>query len=506
MRFLKIIIILNIFVFLLSLCGVCFAYINQANSIAYLVVGQTDTNSGDANQGGGISANGLDRPIGVNIYASKLFISDVDNNRVLIYNTIPTSNNASANVVIGQTDMTSGDDNQGGAVGANTIFSPRMAYVYNNKLFVVDRDNNRVLIFNTIPTSNNASADVVIGQPDMISNSANQGLPNPAANTLRSPRSVLVVDGKLIITDSNNHRVLIYNSIPTSNDASANIVIGQTDMVSGDENQGGAVAANTLYNPRSIAIVEGKLVISDTSNNRVLIYNSVPSSNNATANIAVGQSDFNSGLPNQGGSVSANGFNSPHGLSVDENHLFVDDLSNNRVLIFNSIPISNNASADIVIGQADMTSNTANQGGSVAANTLSGVIDSFVYGGNLYLADRDNNRILVYKLGPDFLSFSISTSPVNGSKNKVILNITSIGAYQMMISNYPDFREGVWEANSPTKEWILLGDGEQTVYAKLRDYALYESGVLSVSTNLPKSGMDNYWIYLPLMKSGFRPY
>ena len=43
------------------------------------------------------------------------------------------------------------------------------------KLFIADTRNNRVLIYNSIPTENNASADVVIGQPDMVSNSANQG-------------------------------------------------------------------------------------------------------------------------------------------------------------------------------------------------------------------------------------------------------------------------------------------------------------------------------------------
>ncbi|MBU2595375.1 hypothetical protein KJ713_00905, partial [Patescibacteria group bacterium] len=216
-----------------SLPANSYAYISQTNSSAYLVIGQADFISNSANQGGGISAKGLDKPIGVNVYNSKMFIAEGSNNRVIIFNSIPTSNNVSADVVIGQADMTSGSANQGGAVGANTLDTPRMAYVYNNKLFIVDRNNHRVLIFNSVPTSNNASADVVIGQPNMISNSANQGLPNPAANTLSSPRSVLVADGKLIISDWDNNRVIIFNSIPTSNNVSADVVIGQADMTSG---------------------------------------------------------------------------------------------------------------------------------------------------------------------------------------------------------------------------------------------------------------------------------
>ena len=44
-------------------------------------------------------------------------------------------------------------------------------------LIVADEGNNRVLIYNNIGSlgATNGSADVVIGQPDMVSNSPNQG-------------------------------------------------------------------------------------------------------------------------------------------------------------------------------------------------------------------------------------------------------------------------------------------------------------------------------------------
>ncbi len=43
---------------------------------------------------------------------------------------------------------------------------PQGVWIQGSKLFVADTQNNRVLIWNTIPTQNNQPADVVLGQPD----------------------------------------------------------------------------------------------------------------------------------------------------------------------------------------------------------------------------------------------------------------------------------------------------------------------------------------------------
>ena len=43
---------------------------------------------------------------------------------------------------------------------------PRFALSDGTRLFVADGGNDRVLIYNTIPTQNAAAADVILGQPD----------------------------------------------------------------------------------------------------------------------------------------------------------------------------------------------------------------------------------------------------------------------------------------------------------------------------------------------------
>src|SRR3989304_2747584 len=61
----------------------------------------------------------------------------------------------------------------------------------------------------------NSRASLVIGQADIASNSANQGGAGfRNANTLYSPRGLLFAEGKLLVADSLNHRVLIFNSLP----------------------------------------------------------------------------------------------------------------------------------------------------------------------------------------------------------------------------------------------------------------------------------------------------
>jgi len=431
------------------------------NATIDTVVGQPDKNSGAANQGGSVGANTLWYPISARIINNKLFVSDSNNNRVLIFNSVPASDNASADLVIGQTDMNSNSTNQGGTPDANTLNNPTDTVSEGTKLFIQDGYNNRVLIFNSIPIASNASADLVIGQTDMTSNSfgttaSNMYYPNGGlaisgtklfvgdsnnnrvlvfnnyntvsngsgtdlvvgqidfthglvngefinANGFHYPNGLTSDGTNLIVSDCSNNRVLVYNSIPTSNNAPANVVIGQPDMYGGSNNQGGSVGANTLNCPGGVYTDGTKLFIADYSNHRVLIFNHIPNSNNASADVVIGQPDMSSNSSNQGGSVVANTLSSPQSVSYDSSSekLVISDQSNNRVLIFNSVPTSNNASADVVVGQQDMASNSDNQGGSVAANTLDGPDCSRIVKGKLLVCDISNSRVLIFNTIPN---------------------------------------------------------------------------------------------------------
>ncbi len=370
------------------------------NMPASFVIGQTSLNQGNANQGGSASGNTVANPYNVFCADSKIFIADYSNSRVLIYNHIPESNNVSADVVVGQQNMTTNSVNQGGSAAANTLQGVDMAISDGNKMYIADPQNHRVLIYNSIPETNNASADVVVGQTTFSGASIDQG-GSASANTLHFPQGVWVDNNKLFIADAFNHRVLIYNSIPTSNNASADVVIGQADMTSESANQGGSADANTLNFPTNVIVYNGKLIISDTSNNRVLIYNSIPTTNNAPADIVVGQQSFTQTSANQGGSVALNTLVGPRHAWIGDGRLFIPEESgsgSNRVLVYNSIPNQNNAPADIIIGQSNGTSSAANQGNSSPlANTLRRPAGGTFCNNTLFIADRINSRILLYK-------------------------------------------------------------------------------------------------------------
>jgi hypothetical protein len=156
------------------------------------------------------------------IYGTRLIACDSGNNRVLIWNTIPTAANVNANIVLGQADFTSSSENRGGSVAANTLSSPVDAWTDGTKLVVSDEGNNRVLIWSAFPTTSGQAADVVIGQSDMEADSS--GL---SAYELSKPYFIASDGTRLIINDQDNHRNLVFNTIPTANGASADSVIGQ---------------------------------------------------------------------------------------------------------------------------------------------------------------------------------------------------------------------------------------------------------------------------------------
>jgi len=86
------------------------------------------------------------------------------------------------------------------------------------------------------------------------------------------------------------------------------------------------------------------------------------------------------------------------------NRVFVADYGNNRVLVFSTSTITNGENASGVLGQANYTTNSANQGSTTQQNGLSGPV-SLVYDSvykRLFVADGSNNRVLVFSVPATF--------------------------------------------------------------------------------------------------------
>lgn len=109
----------------------------------------------------------------------------------------------------------------------------------------------------------------------------------------------------------------------------------------------------------------------------------------------VGQPDAVTRTANSTG-VNASGLAFPIGTATDgAGNLYVADSENNRVLIYFS-PFTTDRVADRVLGQSDFNSNMANPGGP-SASTLSNPSGVAVdKQGNVWVADSSNHRVLEY--------------------------------------------------------------------------------------------------------------
>ncbi|MEJ2060807.1 MAG: hypothetical protein P8Y64_10025, partial [Gammaproteobacteria bacterium] len=210
-----------------------------------------------------------------------------------------------------------------------------------------------------------------------------------AVGGLASNETIAVGGGKFVVTDSANNRVLIWNSVPTS-DTPPDLVLGQVDFTGTSPNQGGSVSAKTMSHPAGVWTDGQRLVVLDEYNNRILIWNSFPTTNDQPPDLVLGQPDFTSTISP---SAAANTLNDPYdGVWVNGPQLFVCDTGNNRVLIWNSWPTQNGQAADAVLGQPDFTSTT----GGTTASLMSAPDGLYVYGRQLIVADQNNNRSLVF--------------------------------------------------------------------------------------------------------------
>jgi hypothetical protein len=343
--------------------------------------------SGGLNASGTIGAQGFDDPLSAGAGTGPYYVPDFGNNRVLGFTEIPTSNGATAAFVLGQPDFTS----HGGGTSAQSFSGPIACAVSDGKLFVADYSNNRVLIWNSLPASN-VAADVVVGQPDFTTGPAG----SISRERLFVPLDVTVVDGKLIVADRGNRRILIWESIPTTNGAPADLVVGQTDFTTSTS----GLSRTEVNSPNHVWSDGRRLVVGDNENDRVLIWNAFPTVNGQAADVVVGAPNFTAAATNV---ASATTFRGIAGVASDGISLFVTDIGSNRILTFRPFPTSNGAAAVGVIGQDSFTAIAANDqnqdgvdDGSPTERTLSNPSTIRVEGNRLIVADGDNNRLMIY--------------------------------------------------------------------------------------------------------------
>ena len=182
-------------------------------------------------------------------------------------------------------------------------------------------------------------------------------------NPLLAPRGVWTVGGRLIVADTGQNRVFIWNRVPDTEFAEPDLVLGQVDVADTGRNAGGHTTAHTLQYPSGLWSDGERLIVADAWNHRVLIWTKFPTSSGQSKrgtapDVVIGQADFSGNQPNIGGigtSPSGRSLNWPYGVFSDGKRLWIADTGNRRVLVYDQIPTESFAEADGLIGKPGFT-------------------------------------------------------------------------------------------------------------------------------------------------------
>jgi uncharacterized protein (TIGR03437 family) len=395
---------------------------------AKAVFGQPDLLSFRGNRGATqASESGFQTPTGAVIANNEVYLADSGNNRVLVmplsgptlgaatrvqgqigfnYRSINLVEGRELFLATGQTALPGGAGNVllGAAVVIDRGSNPP-------RLYISDTYNNRILGFADARLVKPGDfADIIIGQTSQFETKANsptadvdqvtdQGLLQPAG---------LAVDanGNLYVADSGNGRILRF-ARPFEQAQKfgqrANLVIGQSSFTIKitDPTQ------RNMARPYGLAFtVEGHLLASDLSHNRVLLFRRAGTgdfSNGQAASVVFGQRDF---LTATGGTEETR-FNAPMHIATDtDDRLYVCDAGNRRVAIFDRVlSATNNASPAIVL-----TTFTADAGG--RQERLGNVqgINVSPRTGEVWVTDALNNRVVRYPAFDRLISIPASTA------------------------------------------------------------------------------------------------
>ena len=360
------------------------------------------------NTGGPLLFN---HPAGIATDGQHLLVVDRNNNRILMWNTIPASNSP-PDLVLGQKNFYANNPGH----GLDGLNWPSQVSTGGGKVVVADSYNSRILIWNTFPTENGQPADLeLVGQGDQ----------NKLAD-INWPWGAWTDGTKLVVSSTGRSLVLIWNAFPTRNNQSADIYLtalgkfGTPRMITsdgehlmvGDHNAkvsspdvGGTFVWNTFPTEndqpydyfaaassawgamngfsfaRGVILPDGRTILLGEV---LYIFNSFPQNDSVTPDVMISGAADTSFSGGDGSDVAVVGTS-----------LFLSLYNPNKIVVFNSIPTSADASPDFVIGAPDLSVNT------LAANYFFTNPEPATDGRSLFVASDFDSKLYVYRHLPD---------------------------------------------------------------------------------------------------------
>lgn len=377
------------------------------------------------------NAVGFDTPTDIEVDETnnRLFISDQGNNRVLVHQL-----NVNNQIVDETADHVLGQaDFTSSASGTSqTAFDQPAGLAYDSQrdlLFVADSNNNRVLVFDTTSITNGEAAVHVIGQNDFTSSTS-----ATTQNTLSGPWSIDYdeVNQWLIVNDNFNYRILAYDVSVISNGMNASYVIGADDFVT-------APCCNTLQPNRffflqDILVDENSrlLYATDSFNDRILVFDLASISNGMNASYVLGADDFTTAgktiTPEQDSTFGAWGL----AINSSDSLLYISD-NDSRILVFDVSTITNGEAAMGVLGKASYTDDTF----PAASQTAVSPYEKLVYSQDaniLYAASDTNMRVMAFEF-PNITTTSLASATLSQPYNTTITSSGTQGTTSFSVSS-----------------------------------------------------------------------
>ena len=245
------------------------------DAVASTVIGQDNFNTKDKK----CSANGMDLPHGLyavnrggNLH---WLVSDRYNRRISLWNSLPEQN-VDSSLVLGQTDKDTCDYNNENTLSALATTSYSNG-IWTDGEMIISVAPHRLLFWNQWPTETGESASFQLGQDNSYADAGPnryRGNWNTGADGFDRPTGINSNGTQLCVADRENNRVLIWNAMPTDSDALPDVVLGQesfTDNILLN-------TSRRFFEPKHCLFVDDKILVADSRNNRVLIFNALNSS------------------------------------------------------------------------------------------------------------------------------------------------------------------------------------------------------------------------------------
>jgi uncharacterized protein (TIGR03437 family) len=432
----------------------------RSNPGADVVVGQPDFVSATAlpvSQQNLLIRDRIVAPFGIAIDSrGSLYLADSDParpnqfSRILVFDANAIRNGTAAVRIIGV--LAGAVQPPQELIDRTALIGPSGMALLNESLVVTDTFSNRILIFpprDQWPdeaTSLSPQALTVIGQADFGARSANRGLPEPSAATLSVPTAIAVSGGQIFVTDTGNHRALVFGPPYMA----ASRVLGQTrfntnsvNFIEGREVRFIAQTASGTFADAAVLVdtraETPHLYIADTQNHRVLGFRDARRVRGGEpADLVIGQPDlFRSqcNYPANNQDIPSNtGLCTPVALALDDDgNLYVADAGNSRIVRFPK-PFAASQTlppADLVIGQRSFDARITD----ASSRTMSFPSGIAILPGGLMASDAAHNRVLFFAGSPATFSSGMAATHVVGQPD---FTSTASGAADNRMNNPSD--------------------------------------------------------------------